>query len=150
MSQQTSDKTITKSLTVERSVEDAFRIFTAEIGSWWPLATKSVGLERSEALVIECRAGGRVYERVSGGEEVDWGKILVWEPPQRLVFTWHPGRDEETAQEVEVTFAAAGPETRVVLEHRGWERLVEGADEIPAHYESGWDEVLARFVKAAA
>jgi uncharacterized protein YndB with AHSA1/START domain len=141
--------TIRKSVTVDVSLETAFRVFTEEIGSWWPLATKSVGQEDAVALVIEPQVGGRVYEQVRNGEEHEWGVVLAWEPPNRLVFTWHPGRGAETGQEVEVTFAASGDGTLVELEHRGWERLVATADEIPEHYESGWDEVLERFAEAA-
>lgn len=140
---------ISKAVTVAVPVETAFRIFTEEIGAWWPLATKSVGQKNAETLVIEPREGGRVYERVRGGEEHEWGDILVWEPPHRLAFTWHPGRGPETSQEVEVRFTASGDETVVELEHRGWERLVATADEIPEHYESGWEEVLSRFALAA-
>jgi uncharacterized protein YndB with AHSA1/START domain len=141
---------IRKAVTVGVPVETAFRVFTEEVGSWWPLATKSVGQAEAEKLVIEPREGGRVYERVRSGEEHDWGVILEWQPPHRLVFTWHPGRGPETSQEVEVRFAASsGDETLVELEHRGWERLVETAEEIPDHYESGWEEVLSRYVEAA-
>jgi uncharacterized protein YndB with AHSA1/START domain len=141
---------IRKAVTVGVPVETAFRVFTEDVGSWWPLATKSVGQQAAETLVIEPREGGRVYERVRGGEEHDWGVILAWEPPHRLVFTWHPGRGSETSQEVEVRFASAsGHGTLVELEHRGWERLVETAEEIPEHYESGWDEVLSRYAEAA-
>jgi uncharacterized protein YndB with AHSA1/START domain len=141
--------TIRKSVTVDVSLETAFRVFAEEIGSWWPLATKSVGQEDAVTLVIEPQVGGRVYERVRSGDEHEWGQVLSWEPPQRLVFTWHPGRGAETGQEVEVTFAPSGDGTLVELEHRGWERLVATADEIPEHYESGWDEVLERFAEAA-
>jgi uncharacterized protein YndB with AHSA1/START domain len=140
---------IRKAVTVAVPVETAFRVFTQEAGSWWPLATKSVGQEDTETLVIEPREGGRVYERVRSGEEHDWGVILAWEPPRRLVFTWHPGRGPETSQELEVRFTPSGAETLVELEHRGWDRLVETAEEIPEHYESGWEEVLERYVAAA-
>jgi uncharacterized protein YndB with AHSA1/START domain len=139
---------IRKSVTVGVPIETAFRVFTEEIGSWWPLAAKSVGLEEAVDLTIEPRLGGRVYEQHRNGAEYDWGEILAWDPPCRLVFTWHPGRATETGQEVEVTFAAAGNGTRVELEHRGWERLVGPGGEIPAHFESGWDEALAGYVAA--
>ena len=140
---------IRKAVTVAVPVETAFRVFTEEAGSWWPLATKSVGQQDAETLVIEPREGGRVYERVRSGAEHDWGVMLAWEPPRRLVFTWHPGRGPETSQELEVRFTASGADTLVELEHRGWERLVETAEEIPEHYESGWEEVLSRYVEAA-
>jgi uncharacterized protein YndB with AHSA1/START domain len=138
---------IRKSVEVAAPVETAFRVFTEQAGSWWPLATKSVGQDEAVDLVFEPRAGGRVYERVRNGQEHDWGEILAWEPPERLVFTWHPGRAAETSQEVEVGFAPSGEGTRLELEHRGWDRLVATADEIPEHYDSGWDEVLSRFAE---
>jgi len=140
---------IRNAVTVAVPVETAFRVFTEEVGSWWPLRTKSVGQEEAEDLVIEPREGGRVYERVRGGQEHLWGDILVWKPPHRLAFTWHPGRGHETSQEVEVRFTASSDGTVVELEHRGWDRLVATADEIPDHYVSGWDEVLGRFALAA-
>jgi uncharacterized protein YndB with AHSA1/START domain len=143
-------RAIRKSIAVACSPEAAFRVFTEEIGSWWPLATKSVGLERSQALVLELRPGGRVFERTGNGEEIAWGEVLVWEPPHRLVFSWHPGRGPETAQEVEVRFSGEGRGTRVKLEHRGWERLGDRAEEALTHYVGGWDEVLERYAAAAA
>lgn len=148
MAESAASVAIRKSVTVAVPIETAFRVFTEDVGSWWPLATKSVGQEESETLVFEPRTGGRVYERVRSGQEHEWGEILAWEPPHRLVFTWHPGRGGETGQEVEVRFADSGEGTRVDLEHRGWERLVATADEIPDHYESGWDEVLSRYAEA--
>jgi uncharacterized protein YndB with AHSA1/START domain len=148
MAEQVSSLAIRKSVTVAVPVETAFRVFTEEVASWWPLATKSVGQEETETLVIEPRVGGRVYEQLRSGEEHDWGEILAWDPPRRFVFTWHPGRGAETGQEVEVTFAASGDGTRVELEHRGWERLVSRAEDIPEHFESGWVEVLDHFARA--
>jgi uncharacterized protein YndB with AHSA1/START domain len=139
---------ISKEIAVGVPVEVAFRVFTEEIATWWPLATKSVGQEETQTLVIEPHEGGRVYERVRGGEEHEWGEVLVWEPPHRLAFTWHPGRAPGTAQELEIHFTASGDETLVELEHRGWERLVATADEIPEHYVSGWNEVLSQFAEA--
>ena len=148
MAEQVSSLAIRKLVTVAVPVETAFRVFTEEVASWWPLATKSIGQEETETLVIEPRVGGRVYEQVRSGEEHDWGEILAWDPPRRFVFTWHPGRGAETGQEVEVTFAASGDGTRVELEHRGWERLVSRAEDIPEHFESGWVEVLDHFARA--
>jgi uncharacterized protein YndB with AHSA1/START domain len=150
MTPERTELTIRKSVVVACSLEDAFRTFTNEIASWWPLATKSVGQKDAVTLVIEPRLHGRVYERIRSGEEHDWGEVLAWEPPHRLSFSWHPGRDSETGQEVEIRFSASGTETRVELEHRGWERLVATAAEIPAHFVSGWEEVLGRYAEAAA
>jgi uncharacterized protein YndB with AHSA1/START domain len=149
MAESAASVAIRKSVIVGVPVETAFAVFTEQIGSWWPLATKSVGQKESVGLVIEPQIGGRVYEQVRSGEEHDWGEILTWEPPHRVVFTWHPGRGSETRQEVEVRFAVSEDGARVDLEQRGWERLVATADEIPDHYESGWDEVLSRYAQAA-
>ena len=149
MPESAAEVVIRKTVEVSAPMETAFRVFTEQAGSWWPLATKSVGQEEALDLVFEPRAGGRVYERLRSGEEHEWGEILSWEPPERLVFTWHPGRGAETSQEVEVCFVPSGAGTRLELEHRGWERLVATADEIPEHYDSGWDEVLDRFASAA-
>jgi uncharacterized protein YndB with AHSA1/START domain len=150
MPESAADVVIRKSVEVDVPVEAAFRVFTEQAGSWWPLATKSVGQEEAEDLVFEPRVGGRVHERLRSGKEHEWGEILAWEPPERLVFTWHPGREQETSQEVEIRFSRSGEGTRLELEHRGWDRLVATADEIPEHYDSGWDEVLDRFEEATA
>jgi uncharacterized protein YndB with AHSA1/START domain len=139
---------IRKSVAVRAPIETAFRIFTEGMGSWWPLATKSLGLEDAETVVVEPRRGGRVYEVHRNGEEHDWGEVLAWEPPRRFAFSWHPGRARETSQEVEVTFTASAGATEVALEHRGWEKLVGPGGDIPPHFESGWDEALARYVAA--
>jgi uncharacterized protein YndB with AHSA1/START domain len=140
---------IRKSVTVAVPVETAFRVFTEGTGSWWPLRTKSVGQEEAEDLVIEPREGGRVYERVRGGQEHDWGTVLAWDPPGRVVFTWHPGRGEETRQEVAVSFTPADAGTVVEVEQYGWDRLVTNADEVPEHYSSGWDEILESYAGVA-
>jgi uncharacterized protein YndB with AHSA1/START domain len=149
MAESAASVAIRKSVSVGVPIETAFRVFTEQVGSWWPLATKSVGQEESIGLVIEPQVGGRVYEQVRSGEEHDWGEVLAWNPPHLLGFTWHPGRGPETRQEVEVRFTASDDGTRLDLEQRGWERLVATADEIPEHYESGWDEVLSRYAEAA-
>jgi uncharacterized protein YndB with AHSA1/START domain len=124
-------------------------VFTAELGSWWPLASKSVSQEEAETVVVEPGAGRRVYERARSGEEHLWGEVLVWEPPSRFAFSWHPGRAAETSQEVDISFTAVEEGTRVELEHRGWERLVGPGGEIPDHFDSGWDEALASYVERA-
>lgn len=130
-------------VTVTRSPRDAFRLFTEEIHTWWPLATHSVGQESTKTCAVEGRVGGRIFERLDDGSEESWGTLLAWEPPALLRFTWHPGRPPETAQEVTVRFQAAGPDrTRVELVHRGWEHYGEGAAAMRDQYLTGWAHVL--------
>ncbi|HSR40950.1 MAG TPA: SRPBCC domain-containing protein, partial [Longimicrobiales bacterium] len=74
-----------------------------------------------------------------------WGDVRVWDPPRRLVFGWHPGRDPSTAQEVDVTFEPEREGTRVRLEHRGWDLLGPEARETRQGYDSGWTRVLGLY-----
>jgi uncharacterized protein YndB with AHSA1/START domain len=148
MPESAAELAIHRSITVRVPVETAFRVFTAELGSWWPLASKSVSQD-AETVVVEPSVGGRVYERARGGEQHTWGRVLVWDPPTRFAFSWHPGRAAETSQEVDVRFTAVEEGTRVELEHRGWERLVGPCGEIPEHFDSGWDEALASYIELA-
>ena len=154
MSTQTTDMTIRRSVKVNRSVEDAFALFTDGIATWWPLESHSVGSGRegvtAETAVLEGREGGRLYERMSDSAEASWGTVAAWEPPHRLVISWHVNPTRGAPTEVEVRFAADGDGTRVDLEHRGWERLGAEAEEARSGYasESGWEAVLARYVEA--
>jgi uncharacterized protein YndB with AHSA1/START domain len=135
---------------VRRGIEEAFRVFTAEIGTWWPVAAHSVEPDKVETVVLEGRAGGRLYERWHDGGEVDWGRVLAWEPPARLVLSWSPSLERRAATEVEVRFVAVEPDhTRVELEHRGWERLGDLATQARSSYEGGWPGVLDAFAGAA-
>ena len=95
-----------RSITVPWSQEASFRRFTAEIATWWPLRTHSCSEDRAETVVLEGRVGGRLVEKVRGGEEHTWGTVTAWDPPRRVAFTWHPGQSPETSQDVEVTFTA--------------------------------------------
>jgi uncharacterized protein YndB with AHSA1/START domain len=74
--------------------------------------------------------------------------VLSWEPPRRFVLSWHPGREPETAQEVEVRFVAVPTGTRVELEHRGWQALGEAAAATRERYAGGWEHVGEAFVNA--
>jgi uncharacterized protein YndB with AHSA1/START domain len=140
---------VRKSVVVDTSVEHAFRVFTERIGEWWPVKTHSVHEELAETAGIEPRVGGDVFELWRDGRE-SWGEVTAWEPPHRLVFTWHPGRPAEETTEVEVRFAAQGGSTLVELEHRGWEARGENALAARASYDEGWDPVLARYGEAAS
>jgi uncharacterized protein YndB with AHSA1/START domain len=149
MSQRTSELVIEKSVTVSVPAEEAFRVFTEGIGAWWPSERYSVDPENRQTVILEGWEGGRIIERTTTGEEHVWGTLQAWEPPHRFVSTWHPGRDAQTAQEVEVTFVSIGDATRVNLRHRGWENVVDDRDERMANYQEGWDFVLGRYAQAS-
>ncbi|MGZ8782071.1 MAG: SRPBCC domain-containing protein [Gaiellaceae bacterium] len=133
---------IRKTVLVDFAPPEAFDLFTTKIASWWPVRTHSYGGDGVKNLILESRVGGRLYEITDEGEQ-DWGTVLAWEPPGRLVLDWQIGTAAGT--EVEVTFTPEGPGSRVVLEHRGFEAL-DPRD----RYESGWDIVLAPYVETAS
>jgi uncharacterized protein YndB with AHSA1/START domain len=141
-----SDLVVLKSVTVRCPAEEAFRVFSEGVATWWPLETHSVGERSAKTCVLEGRVGGRFFERQEDGGEELWGTVTAWEPPLRLAFTWHPGRAESTAQEVEVQFTPVDGGTRVELVHRGWEKLGERAEEARNEYDSGWEFVLGHYV----
>jgi uncharacterized protein YndB with AHSA1/START domain len=153
MSTQATDQVIRRAVTVRRTPEEAFDLFTEGIGTWWPLESHSIGSGRegvtAETAVMEGREGGRLYERMSDGAEANWGTILVWDPPRRVVISWHVNPERAAPTEVEVRFLAEGDGTRVELEHRGWERLGADAEEARSGYLTGWERVLGRFAGAA-
>ncbi|MEN8376415.1 MAG: SRPBCC domain-containing protein [Gemmatimonadota bacterium] len=141
---------LVKTVRVPLGERETFDLFTSGIGAWWPLATHSVGLDRAVDCAFEPRVGGRLFETLSDGSEKPWGVVTEWRPPRRLTFSWHPGRDAETAQEVEVSFAPEpGGGTLVRLEHRGWDLLGDEAEAMRGNYDGGWDGVLDQFVQVA-
>lgn len=152
-----STEPIVRSVSVRQDIHDAFRIFTEEIDSWWPVETHSRAASdfegedvKVERVEFQPRAGGRVLEHLSNGRTLPWAEILVWEPPQRFVLAWHPSFAERSPTEVEVRFIASDEGTLVELEHRGWERLGPGFDELQSSYAPGWVVVLDRFHATAA
>jgi hypothetical protein len=126
----------------------AFRYFTADFGIWWPAATHSVVAYANEfkdipaAIIFEPRIGGRIFERPRSGHEHLWGSVLVWQPPVRVQFSFHPGRDEKEAQTVEITFSSVPEGARVVLTHSGWEKLSANAQKARDSYDQGWETVF--------
>lgn len=129
----------------------AWRVFTAKMGSWWPLASYKLGKTKAVDAVIEPRVGGRWYELGEDGSSCDWGHVLVWEPPTRLILTWEIDadfrHDPDLKTEVEIRFVAAGHSTRVELEHRGLDALGVRRDEIRGLFDSemGWTQLLNAF-----
>ena len=132
---------VVRSAIVERTPADAFRIFTQEIGAWWPLPSHSTFGAASGGVFFQ---GGRLVEIATDGSEATWGEVIEWDDPHRLVFTWHPGRDASVSSEVEVEFFPDGTGTRVVLEHRGWAAFGAEASKIRRNYigPSAWGHVL--------
>lgn len=133
---------VVRTVTVPWTVEAAFRRFTTDLATWWPLRTHSVGQAKTDTVVFEARTGGRVIERLKDGTECDWGTVVAWEPPRRVAFTWHPGRAPAEAGDVEVRFEPEGAGTRVTLTHGGWERLGRKARVARRGYHFGWAYVL--------
>jgi uncharacterized protein YndB with AHSA1/START domain len=143
---------VRESVTVNATPQQAFEVFTADHGSWWP-RTHHIGKTPMVEGHIECRPGGRCYSVHEDGTECDWGKILVWEPPHRLVIAWqithqwgyNPNPAE--ASEVEVRFISLGEHaTRVDLEHRFFERMGPGGQEMRNAVDAGWPKLLDMFV----
>jgi uncharacterized protein YndB with AHSA1/START domain len=139
---------VVKTVTVACTAEEAFRYFSADFNIWWPAATQSVVAYASEfkdkpaTVIFEPRVGGRIFERARSGEEHVWGTILAWDPPVRVEFSFHPGRDDKEAQTVEVTFSPVPEGTKVVLLHSGWEKLSANAQKTRDSYNQGWHTVF--------
>lgn len=138
--QATETDAIRKSVVVPLPLDKAFRLFTDGVNTWWPFAGHSIGGEQTEEVTFDLEAK-RLYERDADGSEHDWADILAWEPPNRFLLGWRVN-PAAPGTEVEVRFAADGEETRVELEHRGWER--RGADD-RSSYDTGWGKVLAEY-----
>jgi uncharacterized protein YndB with AHSA1/START domain len=140
---------VRKQVNVSLSVQRAFELFTAGIGTWWPLVTHSVGHEEAETCYVEGWVGGRIMEVLRDGSQSEWGKVLAWEPFHKLVFHWYPGREPNTAQEVTVTFTETPGGSLVELVHTGWETLGDVGLARRNRYVTGWDYVLAKYIIAA-
>lgn len=153
----TTDAPVRKTISVKTNAERAFKVFTDGFDAWWPRSHKLSEADLA-AAIIEGKAGGRCYQRAVDGVECDWGKVLVWEPPRRLVIAWQlDGQwrydpDLSHASEVEITFTAeAGGSTRVDLEHRHFERHGASAAQVQTGVDSpmGWGDLLQKYADVA-
>jgi uncharacterized protein YndB with AHSA1/START domain len=155
MSTQASETSVRNSIVVEAPIERAFSVFTDDFGSFKPREHNLLEVEIAET-VFEPRVGGHLYDRGVDGSECRWARVLAYEPPNRVVFSWDISpqwqieTDLEKTSEVEVRFVAEAPErTRVELEHRnldrhgaGWETERDGVGG-----DQGWPLYLDRFAE---
>ena len=153
MTTQANETSVRKEIVVEVPIERAFSVFTEDFDSIKPRDHNMLAVEIAET-VFEAREGGRIYDRGVDGTECQWARVLAYEPPDRVVFSWDISpqwqieSNLEKTSEVEVRFISETPErTRVELEHRnlerhgdGWEGLREGVGS-----EGGWPLYLQRF-----
>jgi uncharacterized protein YndB with AHSA1/START domain len=157
MSDGTDRNTLRRVVRVQAPVDVAWRVFTEKLGTWWPLAHYKIGKVNAVDAVLEPRVSGRWFERGEDGTTCDWGRVLSWEPPSRLVLTWDITADWQydptLKTEVEVRFIVEGPNaTRVELEHRHLDRYGARRDEVRAIFESegGWGRLLEAFARVAS
>ena len=155
MSTQATDTSVKASIVVGAPIERAFAVFTEDFGRFKPPEHNLLGVEIAET-VFEPREGGHLYDRGVDGSECRWARVLAYEPPTRVVFSWDISphwqieTDLEKTSEVEVRFVAEAPErTRVELEHRnlerhgtGWEGVRDGVAS-----EGGWPLYLQRYAE---
>ncbi|HEY4115709.1 MAG TPA: SRPBCC family protein [Rhizomicrobium sp.] len=143
---------VRKTITVNAAQARAFDVFTARFGKWWP-KSHHIGKAEMADVFVEPRQGGRWYEKGVDGSECDWGKVLVWEPPSRIVLSWHLNSkfelDEAVESAVEVQFTAETANvTRVELVHRVTAVDAEGIREA-IDSPQGWSGLLGLYAEAA-
>jgi uncharacterized protein YndB with AHSA1/START domain len=146
---------VNSSVVVDAPIERAFAVFTADIGTWWPPDHHILDGELAE-MVFEPWVGGHVYDRATDGRECHWARVLAFDPPFRVVFSWDISLQwqielvQDRTSEVEVRFVPEGSNrTRVELEHRNLDRHGEGWEPMRDAVGSpqGWAVGLARFAK---
>lgn len=157
MTTQARQTAIRTEIVVEAPVDRAFQVFVDEFDKIKPREHNLLPVDVAESI-FEPRAGGRIYDRGVDGSECQWARVLVYEPPSRVVFTWDISprwqleTDPSHASEVEVRFVPETPQrTRLELEHRhldrhleGWEGLregVAGADGWPLYLQRYADQI---------
>ena len=148
---------ISHEVTVRLPQSESFRLFTRGFGSWWPSEYTWSG-NVLESITMEPFEGGHCTEEGPHGFRCDWGRVLVWTPPQRLVLTWQigphrePQPDPEKASTVEVLFRSEeSGATRLLLTHRDFRRHGKGASRYRKALagEAGWAWILTHYVEAA-
>lgn len=154
MTTQMEATTVTVAIDVEAPVEHAFRVFTDGIGSWWDPNHHILEAELAE-MVFEPHVGGHIIDRGTDGSECRWSRVLAYDPPRRVCFSWDINlswqleTDPAKASEIEVVFTTAGPAlTRVALTHRYLDRHGDGWESMRDAVRSGWS--LDSFAAAAA
>jgi uncharacterized protein YndB with AHSA1/START domain len=147
---------VRKRILVAATQEHAFRVFTEGIDRWWP-REHHIGSSPLKRAVLEPRIAGRWYSISMDDSECDVGKVLVWEPPRRLVLAWQINAewkyDPDFQTEVEVSFVVEGPrKTRVEIEHRNLERYGAGAAALRKTLDSpgGWGGTLDSYARVAS
>jgi uncharacterized protein YndB with AHSA1/START domain len=152
---QAADTVVRKAIVVEAPIERAFSVFTDRFGDIKPREHNLLGAPITETT-LEPRVGGHIYDRAEDGSECRWARILAYEPPTRVVFSWDIGptwqleTDPANTSEVEVRFVAEGVDrTRVELEHRNLDRHGEGWESArdSVGSEGGWPLYLQRFAE---
>ena len=143
-------------VTVPLPPQQAFELFTDGLDRWW-MRSHTIGESPMQRAVLEPELGGRWYEIDEDGSQHDWGRVLAWEPPHRLVLAWQItadwAYDPALVTEVEVTFTAAGPDaTTVTVEHRNLDRFGASGEQMYAVFSSpnGWPGLLRRYTEAIA
>ena len=155
--QKTAVPPVRKSVRVSAAPQRAFELFTAGMHQWWPRAHSLNPKVERAAVVAEPRPGGRWFERGVDGSECDWGHVLIWEPPHRVIFAWQLDQNwqfnRDFSTEVEIRFESTdGENTQVTLEHRNLERYGTHVEKVRAGLDSaeGWMGGLQLFARAAA
>jgi len=155
--QRISPAPIRKSLRVRAGRQKAFDTFADAMGSWW-LKTHSLVESGQKDVIIEPRAGGRWYEIGNDGSEKQWGRVLAWEAPDRLLLAWQLNAewsyDPDFETIVEVRFTPDGEEHTIVdFEHRDLDRFGANAEAVRGDYDTGmdggWQQLLVNYQAAA-
>lgn len=143
---------IRKTIEVTAPIDRAFRVFAEQMGDWWHKEHSIAQGTTQTDVVIEPRAGGRWYEKGADGSEHQWGRVIAYEPPNRLVLAWQLTRefrfDPDFETTVEVLFEERGDTTVVKFEHRDLERMGEGAVQQLEAMDGGWGMLLELFKTA--